>query len=157
MPTVDHCVSFLSPIGNVCVRANDHGITSVGFEDEPETSDGDAPSHLQACVGQLQEYFEGKRKTFDDLSLVFHATDFQRQVWDRAAEIPFGRTVSYGELAAHVGSREAARAVGTALNRNVLAIIIPCHRVVAEDGAMTGYASGIWRKEWLIGHEKKLC
>ena len=115
----------------------------------------EVPRSLLLCLQQLEEYFAGKRKTFDSIPLVMQATDFQEQVWNAAMKIPFGNTSSYGHIAATIGSPNAARAVGTALHRNAIAIIIPCHRVIASSGERGGYAGGEWRKEWLMKHERE--
>jgi methylated-DNA-[protein]-cysteine S-methyltransferase len=102
----------------------------------------------------LEEYFKGTRREFD-LKLRIEGTDFQRRVWDSLCGIPYGCTASYGEIAAIIGNPKASRAVGNANNRNRIPIIIPCHRVVGCNGKLTGYAGGLWRKEWLLSHEKK--
>ena len=103
---------------------------------------------------QLMEYFEGKRKGFD-LPLVLPGTEFQIKVWDQLLTIPFGSTRSYAEQAVAIGNPKAVRAVARANGDNRLAIIIPCHRVIGSDGKLTGYGGGLWRKEWLLAHEKE--
>ena len=85
------------------------------------------------------------------------ATAFQRDVWEATLRIPFGETRSYSWVAAQIGKPQAARAVGQALGRNPLPVIIPCHRVIATDGSLAGFGSGIWRKEWLLNHEKAIA
>ena len=101
---------------------------------------------------QLDEYFEGSRTTFD-LPLAPAGTAFQRRVWDELARIPRGSTVTYGELAARVGHPGAARAVGAAVGRNPISIVVPCHRVIGADGTLTGYAGGVGRKAFLLALE----
>jgi methylated-DNA-[protein]-cysteine S-methyltransferase len=102
---------------------------------------------------QLEEYFTHQRRHFD-LPINLDGTEFQRQVWQCLREIPFGETISYGTLAQQVGQPNAARAVGAANGRNPISIIVPCHRVIATNGKLTGYAGGIDRKQWLLNHER---
>jgi methylated-DNA-[protein]-cysteine S-methyltransferase len=101
---------------------------------------------------QLSEYIAGKRTRFD-LPLQPYGTEFQKKVWQALREIPFGKTKSYLDLASAVGSPEASRAVGTANGKNPLSIVVPCHRVVAADGALTGFAGGLERKAALLALE----
>ena len=101
---------------------------------------------------QLDEYFDGSRTTFD-LPLAPAGTPFQRRVWDELTRIPLGTTVTYGELAARAGHPGAARAVGAAVGRNPISIVVPCHRVVGADGTLTGYAGGVGRKAALLALE----
>jgi methylated-DNA-[protein]-cysteine S-methyltransferase len=103
-------------------------------------------------MGQLDEYFAGSRATFD-LALAPAGTPFQQRVWAELARIPAGTTVTYGELARRAGRPGAARAVGAAVGRNPVSIVVPCHRVVGSDGALTGYAGGIARKAFLLALE----
>ena len=102
---------------------------------------------------QLQEYFRGERTTFDVEVDPDSASEFDRRIWSRLREVPVGRTVTYGELARRAGFAGAARAVGGAMHRNPIPILIPCHRVVGEGGEITGYGLGLWRKRWLLDHE----
>lgn len=101
---------------------------------------------------QLTEYFAGARTTFD-VPLRFEGTPFQRRVWQALTRIPFGTTMSYGELAKQVGTPKGSRAVGGANGRNPLVVIVPCHRVIGAGGALTGFGGGIPRKRWLLDHE----
>jgi methylated-DNA-[protein]-cysteine S-methyltransferase len=112
-----------------------------------------AQAHLDAAEAQLAEYFAGTRREFD-LVLDPAGTDFQLRAWKALRTIPFGRTVSYGEQAAELGEPGAARAVGAANGRNPLSIVVPCHRVVAASGALTGFAGGLDTKAWLLDHER---
>ena len=107
---------------------------------------------LLAAAGQLQEYFAGKRKTFD-LPLNLQGTDFQKRVWTQLTKIPFGETWSYGQLAKKLCNPNGSRAVGLANGRNPIAVIVPCHRVIGADGSLTGFGGGIPRKQWLLAHE----
>jgi methylated-DNA-[protein]-cysteine S-methyltransferase len=101
---------------------------------------------------QLKEYFAGTRRKFD-LRLRMQGTDFQQRVWRTLTEIPYGETWSYGQLAKHIGSPNASRAVGLANGRNPIAVIVPCHRVIGADGSLTGFGGGLPRKRWLLTHE----
>jgi methylated-DNA-[protein]-cysteine S-methyltransferase len=109
------------------------------------------PAHpiLKQAGRELNEYLAGKRATFS-VPLAFDGTEFQCEIWKQIARIPFGRTISYAELARRAGAPKATRAAGTATGRNPLGIIIPCHRVVGKDGGMGGYAGGLNRKKSLL-------
>ncbi|HEX7610606.1 MAG TPA: methylated-DNA--[protein]-cysteine S-methyltransferase, partial [Solirubrobacteraceae bacterium] len=107
---------------------------------------------LADVAGQLAAYFAGTLTEFD-VQLELAGTDFQREVWQALRAIPYGETISYGELAQRVGKPSASRAVGLANGRNPIAIIVPCHRVIGADGSLTGYGGGLARKAWLLEHE----
>ncbi len=102
---------------------------------------------------QLREYFAGKRQAFEVVVEPFSGAPFDRDVWSALAAVPSGSTVSYGELARRAGHPGAARAVGGSMRRNPVPIIVPCHRVVGEDGTLTGFGLGLWRKRWLLDKE----
>ena len=106
-------------------------------------------------MDQLAEYFAGKRSEFS-VPVNLSGTGFQRTVWTALRDIPYGETVSYGELAARIGRPAAARAVGLANGKNPIGIIVPCHRVVGADGSLTGYGGGIERKHYLLAHERRV-
>jgi methylated-DNA-[protein]-cysteine S-methyltransferase len=110
------------------------------------------PDGFGEVVSQLQDYFAGALRKFD-LPLSLEGTDFQKRVWAGLLEIPFGETVSYGELARSVGRPSASRAVGMANGRNPIAVIVPCHRVIGASGSLVGYGGGLDRKVWLLQHE----
>lgn len=109
---------------------------------------------LERTAEQLKEYFRGQRRVFD-LLVDTRGTTFQRQVWNAVTSVPFGATVSYGALARGLGRPAAVRAVGRAVGDNCLALVIPCHRVVAADGGLAGYAGQLWRKRALLDHESR--
>lgn len=109
---------------------------------------------LARTARQLDEYFEGRRKTFD-LPLDVQGTDFQKSVWAELAKIPYGETTSYGEIARRLKNEKAVRAVGAANGRNPISIVVPCHRVIGANGALTGYAGGLPAKTKLLQIEKK--
>jgi O-6-methylguanine DNA methyltransferase len=110
-------------------------------------------SAFDEAARQLDAYFAGDRTRFD-LDLALAGTPFQQRVWEALREIPYGETVSYGELAVSLGRPNASRAVGLANGRNPVGIIVPCHRVIGANGSMTGYGGGLDRKRWLLGFER---
>ena len=144
-----------SEIGMLQITGTEEGISSVCFVDDPKPRVARVHRCLQSCVAQLGEYFGGERREFS-IPLLLTGTSFEKQVWQALRAIPYGQTRSYGDIARAVGHEKAARAVGNANRRNRFAVIIPCHRVIGSDGSLTGYASGIWRKEWLLKHERAL-
>ena len=144
---------YPSPLGAIEVIASDEGITSVNFADQIP-SDHSTPSSLTESISQLHEYFTGKRKDFS-LPLAPEGTPFQKQVWKELQTIPHGEKRSYLDIALKLGDKNLTRAVGAANGKNPIAIIIPCHRVIGENGKLTGYAGGLWRKEWLLDFESK--
>ena len=144
---------YKSPLGPIEIRGRKGSILSVDFVEDTQPVGADLPFCLKTCIKQLDEYFNGKRKEFH-LELDPQGTDFQKMVWQQLQKISFGEVVSYGEIAGIIGKPTACRAVGNANGKNPIAIIIPCHRVVGSDGSLTGYGGGLWRKQWLIKHEK---
>jgi methylated-DNA-[protein]-cysteine S-methyltransferase len=143
-----------SPIGILEITGTEQGITAVHFVEKKQNPDPSIPLPLKDCCKQLYEYFVGDRKDFS-LKLQLEGTNFQKKVWNQLMKIPYGRMVSYKEVAAAVKNEKAVRAVGSANGRNNIAIIIPCHRVIASDGTLGGYGGGLWKKEWLLNHEKE--
>ena len=149
-----------SPVGELRLVASDDALVGVFFEDHtpaPSIVARRVDTHpvLIVAAHQLAEYFTGTRRTFD-LPLAPHGTEVQREVWLALATIPFGTTTSYGALASAIRRPGSARAIGHANARNPLSIVLPCHRVVATNGALTGYAGGLDRKRWLLAHEGSL-
>lgn len=118
-----------------------------------DATPSETPPILRRAAAQLAEYFTGTRPRFD-LPLAPVGTEFQRRVWAATSAIPFGETATYGEIARKIGAPNAARAVGGALNRNPLAIVVPCHRVVGSAGRLTGYDGGVNRKAFLLTLER---
>lgn len=146
-------ISFISPIGTVVVRAGSRGIVGIDLcDDEPTDATGEGSEYAEQAARELREYFAGERRSFD-VQLDMKGSDFSLAVWGALREIPFGQTVSYGDIARKIGRPSASRAVGAANGRNPIPIIVPCHRVIGADGALTGYACGLWRKRWLLEHE----
>ena len=145
---------YNSPIGIVEIVSDENNIIELSFvENAKENNLQAGPQILKSALQQIEEYFQGKRSVFD-LKLKAEGTEFQQRVWNCLVEVPYGNTACYGEIAAAVGNSKASRAVGGANNKNKIAIIVPCHRIVGADGSLTGYAGGLWRKEWLLKHEK---
>ena len=145
------------PIGRLTLHSDGRSLTGVGFPGERPTEGlGDLgredPGPFAAALRQLGEYFAGARRTFD-LPLSPQGTTFQRLVWDELSRIPYGTTISYGELARRIGNPNAVRAVGGANRRNPLPIIIPCHRVIGGDGRLTGFGGGLPIKQALLTFE----
>lgn len=154
-------VTMASPIGPLTIVAEDEKVTGLYMEVHrhgpgPESfgQPGDpAQEPFAAAAMQLEAYFAGQLTEFD-LPLAPAGTDFQRRVWTRLQAIPYGQTVSYGELARELGNPAASRAVGLANGRNPISIVVPCHRVIGADGSMTGYGGGLDRKRFLLALER---
>ena len=119
-----------------------------------EFTDGTS-SVIERAVAQLDEYFAGRRKTFD-VPLLFVGTDFQKTVWDKLLDIPFGETISYGEMARQIGRPKSVRAVANANGANAISIFAPCHRVIGSDHTLTGYGGGLAAKEFLLRLENAI-
>jgi len=144
---------YISPVGPIRITGNDAGILSIDIVEEGEASK-DIPQCFVECFKQLDQYFKGQRKEFS-LNLIITGTAFQKKVYEQLALIPYGKTVSYKDIAIAVGNEKAVRAVGGANNKNNHSIVIPCHRVIGSNGSLVGYASGVQRKEWLLEHERQ--
>ncbi|MDP3464818.1 MAG: methylated-DNA--[protein]-cysteine S-methyltransferase [Sulfuricurvum sp.] len=142
-----------TPIGKMIAAADEHGIASLDFMDETVDQTSSENPLLIRLEQELNEYFEKKRQTFT-LPLSPHGTVFQKGVWETLRTIPYGETVSYATEAKRFGNPKAVRAVASANARNPIAILIPCHRVIATGGGIGGYSGGIWRKEFLLDLEK---
>ena len=144
-----------SPIGTIEIIGNETGLRSVSFSDAVPIHEGVVYPVEIECKQQLEEYFNGKRKTFS-LPLDFEGTAFQEKIWNELLKIPFGKTISYLELAMQHGDVKAIRAVGAANGKNPIAVIVPCHRVIGAGGELVGYAGGLHRKKWLLELEGSL-
>lgn len=140
-----------TPLGIAKISGDDNGITAISILEEGEITKK-IPKDLKEAVNQLQDYFNGKRTSFD-FKLNPQGTEFQQKVWQALLEIPFGKTVSYMDITKKLGDVKAIRAVASANGKNPLWIVVPCHRVIGTDGSLTGYAGGLWRKKWLLEHE----
>lgn len=155
---------YKSPLGTLIIRETDGSVSAVLFansykgeklNEEALSFQPPQSSIIAKCITQLDEYFEGKRKSFD-LPMMQAGTDFQKSVWAKLMNIPFGRTISYKELSKRIGNLKAIRAVGTTNGNNSICIIVPCHRVIGSNGDLTGYGGDLWRKKWLLDHEAKI-
>lgn len=140
-----------TPLGTAKIKGDELGVSVISILQEGEISKT-IPVELKDAVKQLQEYFEGKRTTFN-FPMNPKGTDFQQKVWKALLEIPYGKTTSYMDLSKKLGDVKAIRAVASANGKNPLWIVVPCHRVIGSDGSLTGYAGGLWRKKWLLEHE----
>ncbi|MBN2965507.1 methylated-DNA--[protein]-cysteine S-methyltransferase [Sulfurospirillum sp. T05] len=147
-------IVFQSPLGTLGLSSNTHAITTLSFL-PPQTTDlgGLDDPVLAQAYEELQEYFAGKRRVFSVPCEPQKGTLFQRAVWGALQEIPYGECVSYKTIAARIGNPKAVRAVGGANNKNPIAILIPCHRVIGASGSLVGYASGVDKKVFLLNHE----
>ena len=150
---------YHSPIGLLKISGTENYISEVSFYDKVQKTEGkkkNLPPLIIQCVEQLIQYFQGERREFD-LPIHQPGTKFQQGVWSEIITVPFGKTISYLELARKTGDTKAIRAVGSANGKNNVAIIIPCHRIIGANRELVGYAGGIWRKKWLLEHEAKLA
>ncbi len=147
-----------SPVGRLLLVGNPDGLQALQFQDgahpldiQPTWTQSRDP--FRAVLEQLKEYFDGSRTRFQ-ITLNLQGTSFQRQVWKTLQRIPYGRTVSYGEIARQVGSPNASRAVGAANGQNPVSIIVPCHRVIGSNGKLVGYGGGLPIKTVLLALEQ---
>ncbi|MCH7323525.1 methylated-DNA--[protein]-cysteine S-methyltransferase [Solibacillus sp. MA9] len=150
-------LDYDSPIGIIEITGTEKYITSILFPERELVEHKQVeqmPEIINTCYRELDEYFNGKRKDFT-VAYHFEGTEFQNSVWQALTTVPFGKTASYKEIAQQIGNEKAVRAVGMTNSKNLISIIVPCHRVIGASGKLTGYAGGIWRKEWLLEHEKK--
>jgi methylated-DNA-[protein]-cysteine S-methyltransferase len=154
---------YHSPVGLIKIIISDGFINEIIFLDHEDEMNSDKKEKtideinnavFKNCAEQLDEYFSGIRTVFE-LPLQQTGTPFQQSVWNELEKIPFGKTMSYLQLAKRIGNVKSIRAVGTANGRNNLSIVVPCHRVIGSDGSLTGYAGGLWRKQFLLEHENK--
>lgn len=147
MPTV-----FInSPLGTTKIVGDENGISQISILEEGVISTT-IPNELKVAVTQINEYFSGTRTDFD-FRINPNGTNFQKKVWQELLNIPYGKTISYLDLAKKLGDPNVIRAAASANGKNSLWIVVPCHRVIGTDGSLTGYAGGLWRKKWLLEHE----
>ena len=140
-----------SPVGELQIESDNEKITMLGFLWDPKQQEIRTPV-IEQCVAELEEYFSGKRKFFS-FEMDLRGSDFQIKVWNELLNIPYGKTISYEELAIRVGDIKSIRAVGLANGQNPIAIVIPCHRVIGKSGDLVGYGGGLDKKVWLLQHE----
>ncbi len=147
-----------SPVGRLLIAGDEAGLRRILFERgrslvAPEPGWRELPPALSESIRQLRAYFAGRLQEFE-LPLAPEGTPFQRRVWQELLKIPYGTTISYGEVARLLGDPKASRAVGLANGSNPIAIVIPCHRVIGSTGKLTGYGGGLRTKEWLLALER---
>ena len=150
--SVGSIVYLNSPLGWIEISGDEDHVNSVSFLIEGKEDSPYVSQPVISCKAQLVEFFECKRKEFS-VSLSQAGTDFQRRVWAELERIPFGKTISYQQLAKKLGDPKCIRAAGTANGRNKIAIIVPCHRIIGSNGTLVGYAGGLDKKKWLLEHE----
>jgi methylated-DNA-[protein]-cysteine S-methyltransferase len=143
----------VSPAGYLEIKSRHGAITELRFVEPPITMIRSKCSVIEQCCRELDEYFGGKRKRFD-VKIAPEGTAFQKKVWEQLQKIEYGKTDSYSGLAEAIGQTKACRAVGSANGKNPIAIIIPCHRVIAANGSLGGYAYGLDRKRYLLNLER---
>lgn len=150
-----HTLFMESPFGEICIQGTQNVVTSLQFcknkkrTKEHELLTESEKTFLLDARSQLFEYFEGQRKSFD-INYSPHGTDFERSVWNHLAEVPYGKTASYSDIARSMGDPSLTRAIARALSVNPILIIVPCHRIIGKDGSLTGYAGGIDVKRSLL-------
>jgi methylated-DNA-[protein]-cysteine S-methyltransferase len=142
---------YLSPVGELSIESEQDKIISANFLKDSKQIESPTPV-IQQCIEELNEYFYKGRKFFS-VELDLRGTDFQIKVWNALLNIPFGKTVSYSDLAIATGDLKSVRAVGLANGQNPIPIIVPCHRVIGKDGSLVGYGGGLDKKQWLLQHE----
>jgi len=156
-----------SPVGRLVFAVGESGLHALEFSGTEEHLESKLARSLpEARFGRgaragavedaLRAYFAGELRALEDLPAQGSGTPFQRKVWAALRTIPPGRTISYRAVAEAIGSPSAVRAVGAANGQNPIALVVPCHRVIAADGTLCGYGGGLWRKEWLLRHERAL-
>jgi len=150
---------YTAPFGEVLLVEENGSIEQIVFPKSPKNKHPDPDwklekSAFKKVTGQLDEYFEGKRKIFS-ITINLIGTEFQKMVWKELAKIPYGSTICYGELANRIGNPKASRAVGAANGKNPIPIIIPCHRVIGKDGRLVGFGGGIPVKKHLLQLENR--
>ncbi len=150
-------VDYSSPVGIIEIIGTEEAIIAILYTDSDVVHTGLTDTTfpvVRNCYNEQDEYFNGTRKEF---TVPFRntGTEFRHSVWRALTDIPYAQTASYRDIASSIGNEKAVRAVGTANGKNKLSILIPCHRIIGSNGTLTGYAGGLWRKEWLLAHEQK--
>ncbi|MDB5158835.1 MAG: methylated-DNA--[protein]-cysteine S-methyltransferase [Mucilaginibacter sp.] len=148
-------IYYKTPVGICLITEEDDFVSRIHILDEEhEPTPAETPL-LKEVVKQMDEYFAGTRKTFD-FPIKQPGTDFQQQVWQELLKIDYGTTISYNQQSQRMNSPLAIRAIASANGKNNLWVVVPCHRVIGSNGSLTGYAGGLWRKQWLLEHEAKV-
>jgi len=144
-----------TPVGIARITEEDNFISAISILDEEFELEPVESPVLKETIRQLDEYFAGERKVFD-LPIKQHGTDFQQQVWQQLLKIDYGTTISYLQQSKLMNNPLGIRAIAAANGRNHLWVVVPCHRVIGSNGSLTGYAGGLWRKQWLLAHEARV-
>ena len=150
---------YESPIGMIKIGGTEQFIGEITFVDNSDQFTYGEPGITEVmhqCTEQLIEYFHGKRRNFD-IPVHQDGTEFQVRVWSELMEIPYGKTISYMDLAKRLGDPKVIRAAASTNGKNKISIMVPCHRVIGSDSSLVGYSGGKWRKKWLLGHEFKIA
>lgn len=152
---------YQSPVGLLKIGGTDQYISELLFIDTIEKPPGEhrrknLPPMIIHAIEQLIQYFHGDRRVFE-LPIHQLGTDFQMKVWHELMNIPFGKTISYLEMARRLGDPKVIRAAASANGKNHVSIIVPCHRVIGSNNELVGYGGGLWRKKWLLEHENKIA
>ena len=145
-----------TPIGVLEIIGTTKAIQSILFVEEEGEADDTLPEGMERCLSELKAYFDGTNRHFT-FPYEQQGTPFQHEVWTALATVPFGSTVSYRQVAEQIQRPLAVRAVGRSNGLNRLSIVVPCHRIIGSNGTLTGYAGGLWRKEWLLRHEAEIA
>ena len=158
---VTHTVYRSFPVGVLQISGSDEHVEEIRFcGEEPAREQGEPvsflPLHLQQCIDELHEYFQGERQQFT-VPFLQSGTPFQQRVWSELLNIPYGATISYLQLSKRLGDPKAIRAAASTNGKNKLAIIIPCHRVIGTNRDLVGYAGGLPLKKWLLQHEARIA
>ncbi len=149
---------YQSPIGLIKIGGTDNYISELLFFDNRNDVAHGEPGIsevMHQCTEELIEFFNGKRRNFD-IAVSQNGTEFQQNIWGELLQIPYGKTISYLELAQRTGDVKAIRAAAATNGKNKICIIVPCHRVIGSDKNLIGYSGGLWRKKWLLQHEFKV-
>ncbi|HEX9508897.1 MAG TPA: methylated-DNA--[protein]-cysteine S-methyltransferase [Puia sp.] len=153
---------YQSPLGLLRIGGTDTYISEISFVDTLDGTSkssadlqGPLPPLIIQCIEQLIQYFQGQRRVFE-FPIHQSGTDFQQKVWAELSAIPFGKTLSYLDMARRLGDTKAIRAAASANGKNHVAIVVPCHRVIGSKRDLVGYGGGLWRKKWLLEHETKV-
>lgn len=153
-PHENYKAYYKSCAGVIEIITTENETLSIDFTGRKNIKNFKMNPYLKKCLKEIDGYFKGKLKVFS-MRLRLCGTDFQKKVWKELMKIPFGKTVSYKDIAKAIGAEKAVRAVGGANRANKISIVIPCHRVIGSNGKLVGYAGGLWRKKLLLEHEKK--
>lgn len=144
---------YYSPVGILEISTTEDELISILYVGEKRENTGQ-PKILKEVIKQLEEYFNGSRKEFN-IKFKLKGTEFQEKVWNALTETPYGETVSYKDIATRIENEKAVRAVGNTNGRNIINIVVPCHRVIGSNKSLTGYGGGLEKKLWLLQHEEK--